>query len=262
MKKIHLSYILLLSILVAFAACNQDNEDRIYNPTSEDVTFMIPAQKFLITPLVTEIEFDLLRGNSKDELEVALQYSEDLEFFSAPASVKFADGESKVTIKVGLKDVDKMEFNKDYVLKASMPESMATEWGVKETALSVVVDYNWEEVGEGSYESLIFGGRFKALFLQAVENSSAFKFYDVFKNTISFEIDKQAGTAVMPAQDLGEDVFGAGSNSWIRGLSGTYSNGVVTFGPAGANNAVFTDNTFSSGATFTSEKIHLPAGTY
>jgi hypothetical protein len=138
------------------------------------------------------------------------------------------------------------------------------------TILGTVKDFTtlnapplWESY-EGTYASALFVGSFAVTFDKSLVDVDPVRYIlkDFFTNPIVIEVSFSTGTAVIQAQDLGDDIFDVGTTTWIRCNAGTYANGIITFGGNTWDNAFFTDGTFASGARMSNERFILPAGAY
>ena len=262
MKNI-IKYIILSLVVIGFSSCEQDefkvDYDRSLPPA---VSFFQPA---FIKELAPESDIKILIARTdasqaaKYQVKLTSTSPATLTLFSLPSSeVNFAAGEYELSVDINFVlnslSAAGLQYKFDIEFDGS-PE--ISKGGNAKTAVTVSRKLTWERKA-GYYASAAFGGTFNASIDRAIESPSMFRLANVFDNTILFSIDKVAGTAVIPSQDLGEDIFGAGSNSWISCSKGTYANGVVTFSGGVWDNAFFTSSAMSSGLRMTSEQIILP----
>lgn len=132
-----------------------------------------------------------------------------------------------------------------------------------EYKVNVLDDDIWNPVGTGSFVSAAFGGKtFPVDYYRSILDNNTYKMSGMFTNDIVFAIDPDAGKATVEAQSLGDDIFGVGSDSWIRCTAGLYSNGVCTFSGGTFDNAYFTSSSMGSGLQMANEQFVLPAGSY
>lgn len=125
-----------------------------------------------------------------------------------------------------------------------------------------VATLTYSEVGVGSYQSIAFGGTYDVTFERCDQLPNIYIMMDFYTNPIEIIVDPANNIATIDPQDVGEDVFGAGSNSWIYCTAGTFYSGVITFGGGVWDNALFTNEGMGSGYRFVEEVITLPAGSW
>ena len=266
MKK-NINKLALIGLFVIFGltACDQENDRGLYD------TSLAPAysmyQPALVAELIPEnngkigVVVSRTDASQTGECQVKLTSTapSTLTLFTLSSTkVSFAAGEyeSRVDINFVLNDLSTTGTQYRFNLEFDGGVELSKGANAK-TDITASRKLTWERKA-GSYVSAAFGGTYSASIDRAVESPNMFRLANFFENIILFSVDKAAGTAVIPSQDLGEDIFGAGSSTWISCSKGTYANGVVTFGGGVWDNAFFTSSAMSSGLRMTSEQIILP----
>lgn len=178
------------------------------------------------------------------------------------ATFQVGEFQTAVNVTFNLNNLATNNTQYKFSLKIADANQAISKGGYAQTDITAIRKLTYVPVETpATFTSTAFGGNFTFTLYRAVEAPTMYRMAGFFVNTISFTTDPGTGKAVIPAQDLGEDLFVAGTTSWIRG-NGTYSNGVCSFGDGTPNNAYFTNSAMTSGMLMTSEVIRLPAGAY
>jgi hypothetical protein len=272
MNKIIKLLIVAAAALTGLSACNQDNERAFYDESAPAAySFLQPVVSAELTPEYNNaIKVRVTRTNAVEAASVQLKLTASTATAAATLftldspTVSFEAGvyEAVATVRFTLTDLAPDGTRYKFAIEFVDPATVISTGGSKITNVDVSRQLTFVSVGSGTYVSTLFGQTFEAPFERAVEAPNLYKLVGFFTNPILINVDFNAGTAVIPLQDLGEDVFNAGSNSWIKCANGAYANGVITFGGGTAANAFFTSQAMTSGAPMTNEKFLLPAGSY
>ena len=261
--------------IVAFAllsACNQDNLRT--NPVDEAreaafsffqpniVSELLAADNGIIRIILTRTDNSV---NAVVPIEMTATAAVKSIFTLTTPVVNFNAGEYTATAIVGFGNIERLQAGVQYRFTLAFANENETVSIGGSNKADIVASRKLTFVkveAPGTFSSVAFGGAWACDILRAIEAPNFYKLSDFFVNDILFAIDPVAGTAVIPFQPLGEDIFGAGSNSWIECLAGTYANGVCVFGGGTWNNAYYTSQAANSGYRMTNERIILPPGSY
>ncbi len=154
--------VLAVSMLTAMVACE---EEAVYTPaenqTNAQVYFSNTSAGNVKASLQdTEYNVEICRVNTKGDLDVKL-VATGSELLKAPASVKFANGDSIANIKVTF-DANEMGYDNPQTLNIALADSaaLATPYGESVFALEVVVPSPWTSLGMATYTEDILAGMF------------------------------------------------------------------------------------------------------
>ena len=262
-------YIFRLSVisLIAFLglnSCDQDAERKFYDQSNP------PAYSFYQSAITTEMSAEdegtynviVSRTNASEAASVPLTISvpkpyDDI-FSLSPASAVFEKGEYETRISVKY-DFEDIEPGITYNIKLSIPENSASLGSYRE--MTIKASMKMEEIGKGLYISAAFGGKTYEVSYRKAIGVDIYVMSGMFTNDVTFIIDKATGVCTIPDQGLGEDIFGADTETWISCVAGVYLDGKCTFGGGTWDNAFFTSPPpYSSGLPMTSEVFVLPEG--
>lgn len=208
-----------------------------------------PAAEQKITLQLTRV----VKGEAGSISIKVLQNDENV--FNVPESANFAADQEEVTVVIPANPKGE---GIPYTLTIALEGENVSAYSGGYTEVSFLYTVVKWEKGLGKYYSPMFGGVFEITVERNSLSPSNFRTPDLFSKTIFFSIDEEKGSATILAQPIGQDVFGAGTESWIQGLKGIYADGVCYFGGNVFDNAFFTDETLKRGATMADERIILP----
>ncbi|MCC8145399.1 MAG: hypothetical protein LIO93_02950 [Bacteroidales bacterium] len=269
-KIIYLLTTVLVSSLL-FNAYEDDAKGPVYNElgNKDYVSFLSATQTFEIDQNSKVLVYmghankNIVNTNAKVVLSFDDEESEAL-FSLASDEISFGTN-PLVPVEI-IYDIDKLEFKKNYAMTLKIADDETTYplgSDIKETTVTIKRALTFSYVGKGLYTSLLLEGDTEEVDIErADQNPNVYRLSGFYKNAIEFIIDPKNGTAIIDPQDLGEDIFGEGTNSWIWCESGTYSDGVCTFGGNTWDNAWFTDDALEAGAPMENEVIVLPPDSY
>lgn len=267
MKKIKYIPILffILSAGIFFTSCEAD-EGAVYHQEGTKVSFQLGTLfKSLTTDDGNTISIGMTRSNTTGDLDVPITLTGGGQVFNLTSpSIHFGSGEGTAYAVINHPGAGGLDPAGAYELKLSVDSALLSPSGIALVEISVQRKLTWQKIeNTGLYNSAVFGGVFDAEYEKAAEASNVFRIVGFFENPIIITIDKAAGTATIPDQDLGEDLFGEDTNSWISGTAGTFSNGECFFGGGTWANAIYTSPPpYSSGLRMTNELFVLPEGSY
>ena len=151
-------YILGLALVaLALTSCDQENKGAIYEPSQANISFMGAEQSSLTKDFNLTVPVALSRAIKTGD------YTATVELSDAPANVTlksnqvtFSAGEGIAYAYVEFKDMMPGEtYTCNLNLSATDKGTANTEFGeqVTTTAVSVMCDFDWLEIGEGFYSS-------------------------------------------------------------------------------------------------------------
>lgn len=258
--------ILAAAALAGLNACNQDNERAFYDESAT------AAYSFTQATVVAEVSADdngalqvkVARTHAAEAASVQLKFTATAavgEIFSlATPAITFAAGDYEAAARVEFA-LGKLALAGQYSFSVAFadPATPVSMGGKAETVVRASRKLTFVNVGTGTYSSAALEETNEVLFERAKESPNVYKLVNCFTNDILMELDTDAGTAKIAAQDCGQDFFGNGTNTWIQCLKGTCAKGVVTFGGDTWDNAFFIDKSLNGGLRMTNEVFTLPA---
>ncbi len=150
---------LTVTVLSAVVACGED--EAVYEPstplTNAQVYFSNTVSgDATLTMQDTEYNVVICRANTQNDLDVKL-VATGSELMKAPASVKFAKGESEANIKVTF-DPQEIGYDNPQTLKIALADSaaMATPYGESVFTLNAVIPAPWTSLGKAIMVDDIF----------------------------------------------------------------------------------------------------------
>ena len=104
-KLLNLKYIALFAVLALFSACTEGEEYTPAQPSAETNAYRFAASSasnvvLALTDSVYQVVVE--RDDVTGEVTLPLNAKGDVKFFSVPASVTFAEGESKVALNIAI----------------------------------------------------------------------------------------------------------------------------------------------------------------
>lgn len=182
-----------------------------------------------------------------------------------PEKLTIPAGENIVSFEIKL-HYSAFGFMEERTLEFSLegPDHATAIPVVNKYTLTVVpiATLTYSSIGTGKYQSVAFGGTFDVKYERCDQLPNRYIVVDAFANPFEVIVDPASKTATVKAQDLGEDIFGAGTNTWIQCTAGKYSPGVITFDGGTWDNAYWTSEGMSSGYRLVEEIFILPDGGY
>ncbi|WP_418698030.1 hypothetical protein [Bacteroides sp.] len=156
-----ISVLLSLLTVLLFSACSTDQEGPLYaGGAGQGVTFISKSlNSVVVSPAEPTFTIDLLRSNT------ASAYSGDVTISALIDKVpfegctvtgfNFAAGENKTTVTV---DVTPLQIGKvmTITLALSIPEEDIAISGTSQASFTTSKDYNWQELGEGTFTDTFF----------------------------------------------------------------------------------------------------------
>lgn len=269
MKK-NILYIIGLGLMFVyfFSSCNQDHEKEFYDMNQGELYSMqhiamikelTPEQNGIMQIPVTRTH---KTGEGSVNVEVIGDDAVKSVFKLKNPVLNFPSGEAVSFAEVEY-DIESLSTTDRYTFKIALTDSAnMSQGGAFATSITASRKLTFESVGKGVYASGAFGGAAEVTYFRAIEAKNVYKMSGFFKNEIIFNINKADGTSKVPAQSLGQDIFGEGTISWIVCDAGTYKDGVCVFGGGTWDNAFFVDAKLNSGLRLTNEQFILPEGSY
>lgn len=228
-------YILGLALLAAgLTSCDQDNIGAIYEPTVANISFMTAEPSTVVTKASSiEIPVALSRAIKNGS------YTANVTLTDAPANVSlksnqvtFADGEGIAYATVVFNE---MEPGETYTAKVSLSEADVktanTEFGeqITSTQVSVMCDFDWEELGNGFYSSPDWWEEEFDVPVTHAKGSNIYRLIGLFQEgyDIQFTINAD-NTVTVPGQpswyhsDYGDVWLVGDANDTADGYAGTY----------------------------------------
>ncbi|MDH6304434.1 hypothetical protein M2459_001167 [Parabacteroides sp. PF5-5] len=268
----NLKYLLFLFILPAlFTACE---DDQIYDGPAR-VKFEKTTGRVTIplTDTTETVRVQLVSAPLKNPIDVKVTVSggtaEQGKHFDVSLSDKLTipAGENIVSFDVKLY-YSAFSFLEERTIEFTLEgSSAATEIpGVNKFTLTAVpvATLTYTNVGKGVYSSTLFDDPdpTEVEFERCDQLPNNYKMIGFFTNPIEIKVDPAKGTAVIEAQDLGDDLFGEGTNSWLECTNGRYAEGIITFEESDWDNVFYTSEGMSSGAKIGVDIYTLPAGSF
>ncbi len=150
---------LTVTVLSAMVACGED--EAVYEPsaplTNAQVYFSNTVSgDATLSMQDTEYNVVICRANTQNDLDVKL-VATGSELMKAPASVKFAKGESEANIKVTF-DPQEIGYDNPQTLKIALADSaaMATPYGESVFTLNAIIPSPWTSLGKATVVDDIF----------------------------------------------------------------------------------------------------------
>lgn len=151
----------LLSVLFLAAACSKDTEMNTYPARNDEAFFGKSAYSYAVSAdLEDAYTIPVQRANAKGDASVPViltAANPDQEFaFSAPATVDFVDGSLTANLTISF-DRSQFTVGEENVVTVSFPEPTKLPYAT-ECKLTVVRDYTWLNMGQGTYYSATLSG--------------------------------------------------------------------------------------------------------
>lgn len=159
-----ISVLLSFLTVLLFSACNTDQEGPLYTEgEGQGVTFISKSlDGVVVSPAEPTFTIDLLRSNTTSAYSGDIIISAVLNKMPfegcTVTGFNFAAGENKTTITV---DVTPLQISQviTVTLALSVPEGDVAISGTAQASFTVIKDYNWQELGEGTFtDNYFFGG--------------------------------------------------------------------------------------------------------
>lgn len=175
----------LLSLAMAFTACDTENEGTLYKSDNANVSWELKAVKTTTAESSITVPVTITRANKSGALTVhyAAEASEDGIFSdTANGTVNFNDGETMKTINVTASNLAKGETYEyamtiDDAAFADADTTLAN--AVQKIVVTIVSDYTWEEVGSCTFYDMNFNDGSEGVegipILQALENPTLYR---------------------------------------------------------------------------------------
>lgn len=168
-----ISVLLSFLTVLLFSACNTDQEGPLYTEgEGQGVTFISKSlDGVVVSPAEPTFTIDLLRSNTTSAYSGEIIISAVLNKMPfegcTVTGFNFAAGENKTTITV---DVTPLQISQviTVTLALSVPEGDVAISGTAQASFTVIKDYNWQELGEGTFTgNYFFGGTNKVKVFKA-----------------------------------------------------------------------------------------------
>ncbi len=227
-------YILGLALVAAgLTSCDQDNIGAIYEPTVANVSFISASQSALTQESNLTVPVAIGRATTNGTYTANVTMTDASEGITLKSQqVTFADGEGmayavlefanmekgvEYTCNLTLSDADKSTANKDF------GEQVST------TAVSVMCDYNWINMGNGFYSSPEWWEEEFDVPIRHAEGTNIYRMMGLFQSgyNIDFTINDD-NTVTVPGQPSWvHSSYGAvwlvgDANDTADGYAGTY----------------------------------------
>jgi hypothetical protein len=227
-------YILGLALIAAgLTSCDQENVGAIYEPQVANVSFMSAQQSTLTKANNITVPVAVSRATTKGTASYAVTISDaDPGVTLKDNNVTFADGEGMAYVNV---DFANMGPGQTYscVLNLSS-EAVATanpDFGaqVKSTSVSVMCDFDWEELGNGFYSSPEWWEEEFYVPITHAKGSNIYSMIGLFQDgyDIQFTIENDNKVYVDPQPSWYHSSYGdiylvGDANDTADGYAGTY----------------------------------------
>lgn len=234
MKKSTKTIFCLVLIAAMTASCDVSDMRTTYTPDNDGVSFVqsaITANQLLSGTETYSI--DIARGVADGELTVnltsSIYNSSDTEhmnelsaFFGVPSSVTFAPGEyvTEITLEVG-----QMAIGESYtgtIAIAENQECCNPSSAITSVALSLAMDYNWQEIGEGQWFDGFMLSTSTDLNIQRCRMTKAegFEIYRLYDPWPSAEVSEAWGSDLTAGNNVPEyiqfSIGESGSIDWMH----------------------------------------------
>lgn len=178
-KSILYTFVALLMSCVTFTACSDDDDDYAPGtPAGENNVTFVSYSNPVLSKTATKLDIQLNRHAVNGELTVPVEKLNVPEGWTVPESVKFAAGDSLVTLSVGLPS--DMKLNTGYTFAIRVPESYTNSYkannGEVNTYKASVVKEDYDTFATGTYDEEFFFG---AQWPVTIEYSPALGIYRV-----------------------------------------------------------------------------------
>lgn len=227
---------------VTFTACSDDDDDYAPGtPAGENNVTFVSYSNPILSKSATKLDIQLNRHAVNGELTVPVEKLNVPEGWTVPESVKFAAGDSLVTLSVGLPS--DMKLNTGYTFAIRVPESYTNSYkannGEVNTYKALVIKEDYETFATGTFEDpYFFEGswpvtidyspalgiyRVKDLFGEAT-GTSGYNFYFAWNGksdaTQTFTMVSSTGEK-MTKMLIGynDQKYGAVSATWVAGTN-------------------------------------------
>ena len=139
-------YIAIICSLFLFmtTSCDQENIGNEYALDNEGVSFLGSTASITASPDQTSVDYKIIRGNTNGRLELPITATYDQDIFTLPSSVVFDDGSGMAILTIPL---EKTVLGVTYTIKLAIDEKVMAQFGMVETTISVMRDYNWVSIG-------------------------------------------------------------------------------------------------------------------
>lgn len=180
MKKNIYSLFMFVMAMATLVACSDDNDYQWATmPNGEQVYFSkdLPAQQ-LLSMEESSFKVPVYRINTEDALTVNILLTSEDDFFTAPATVSFAPGQSVAELVISY-DPSLLEYDKFWEAKLTiLNEELTTIYGNSVYSFSAGVLSPFETIGEGTLaEDYFWGYETKVTIMQNQNNPNVYRIY-------------------------------------------------------------------------------------
>ncbi len=200
--------LVLAAIVLAgsvFASCSKEGYWSKTDQIGQGYSLPAAALSYTFAPgeEMTKVQIPIVRSDSKNAASLTVVGStaeSSAEYFSFPASVDFAAGQSEAIYEIAIAK----EFSIGQSIKATVKfdKGQVSTAGIDSTNVTVKLDYNWQSLGKGNYNDAWTWGIpdfAEAEFFQAVENPKVFKIADPYtKMNTDADVSTKAGYSAAP----------------------------------------------------------------
>ena len=155
MKNFKFLYLLLAVVgVVTFTSCKEE-----WTPGPKDTNmgvFFPEVNRYEVSAEDTSVDIVVARNNAADAATVALRSEakngagEAIDWFTVPASVEFAAGESETTLTVEF-DGTQLVIGEAYNVSIKLDEEQASLYGIAEATFTILIPEPWSSMGDGIY---------------------------------------------------------------------------------------------------------------
>ena len=227
-------YILGLALVAAgFTSCDTDNKGAIYEPKVANVSFMTDEQSTLTKANSVTVPVAISRATTKEAATYSVTISDQDEGVTLKdQQVTFAAGEGMAYVNV---DFTNMAPGQTYecmlTLSAEAAATANPDFGeqILSTIVSVMCDFDWEELGNGFYSSPEWWEEEFDVPITHAKGSGIYRMIGLFQSgyDIQFTINAD-NTVTVPAQpswyhsSYGDIWLVGDANDTADGYAGTY----------------------------------------
>ena len=227
-------YILGLALVAAgLTSCDQDNVGAIYEPTVANVSFLSAQQSTLTQEATLTVPVAIGRATTNGTYTANVTMTDASEGITLKSQqVTFADGEGMAYAILEFAGMEKgVEYTCNLTLSDADKATANTDFGeqVATTAVSVMCDYNWLNLGNGFYSSPEWWEEEFDVPIQHAEGTNIYRMIGLFQSgyDIQFTINDD-NTVTVPGQpswyhsSYGDVWLVGDANDTADGYAGTY----------------------------------------
>ena len=220
-------------VAAGLTSCDQDNVGAIYEPTVANVSFLSAQQSTLTQEATLTVPVAIGRATTNGTYTANVTMTDASEGITLKSQqVTFADGEGMAYAILEFAGMEKgVEYTCNLTLSDADKATANTDFGeqVATTAVSVMCDYNWLNLGNGFYSSPEWWEEEFDVPIQHAEGTNIYRMIGLFQSgyDIQFTINDD-NTVTVPGQpswyhsSYGDVWLVGDANDTADGYAGTY----------------------------------------